>query len=255
MRLFDHRADGSVRPLIFLLALCFLGAGSSYAQRYFSIEEVSRTVHDKKSTVVDKGIYYTRGGSLNIKWNAGGLTYYSLTSPFGFTDMYYPGTNEKMTLDAQMFNSRDELLYLFAEGGSEDLGMSRSGYVLKSSRKDGSYTVRRYEPARAGGMCAWVELALDESFRPVYCAYFNKKGGLITKTYLSHYTSVQGFSFPMRVTEISYLKDKNDSTVRLDVYRNLRIDEIDDMHVYHIPPGAVSVDIKEGLKALKKQSK
>ena len=249
------RAGGFARPLIFLLSLAISGATPCLAQKYFSVDLESKTVRDKKMNIVRKNIYYTRGGYLNMKWSAGGASYYSVSSPFGFTQLYYPSTNEAVTLDPQMFKPSDELLCIFADGYGEDLGMSRSGFLLKTSRKDGDNTVRTYEPAKAGSVCTRVELVLDKEGLPVYCAYFNKKGKMLTKTYLSRYTSVKGFAFPTRVTEISWFMEKNDSTVRLDLYNNLEVDVPDAMHTYNVPPGAKTVDMKEGLKAASKKKK
>ena len=243
--------------IVFLALALLLPAVSMpmYAQRLFHADVSSKTVSKGKMQAADKEIYYTKGGNLTIRWNRGLATYYTLSTPFGFTDIYYPASKESMTLDPQMFKMQDELLYVFAEGGAEDMGLGREDFVLKSSKKDGSFTVRRYEPRKGGGMCAWVELVSGADFLPVYVAYYNKKGKIITKTYLSGYTSVKGFAFPMRVTEISYLGEKKDSTVRLDIYRNLEVDVPNELFGFHIPSDAVPVDFKEGLKAAGKKAK
>lgn len=241
----------TVLRIVLAVALCLSGAAPAAAQRLFHADVQSKTVKDGKMKVSDKEIWYTRGGNLNIRWNAGLNTYYTVTSPFGFTDIYYPGTNESMTLDPQMFKAQDELLWLFAEGGIGDLGLEREGFVLKSSKKDGQHTVRRYEPRKSGGVCTRVELVLDKNRLPVYCAYYGKKGRILTKTYLSNYTSEKGFAFPMRVTEITFFMEKNDSTVKLDLYRNLEVDVPGEMYGFHVPSDAKVVDMKEGLKAFK----
>lgn len=250
-----NRAVGTGRLFLILSVLCFLSAAPSRAQRFYHVDAESKTVKDGKMKVATKHIYYSKGGDLTIKWQSGGQSYYSITSPFGFSQFYYPSTNEVMPLEPDMMKASDELLYLFAEGGAEDMGLSREGFYLKSSKKDGDYTVRRFQPRKAGGMCAWVEIAYNSDSLPVFCAYYNKKGGIITKTYFSNYKIEKGFPFPMRVTEISYLKEKTDSTVRLDIYKNLEIDVRADDHYFRIPQGAVSVSMKDGLKAYSKQRK
>ena len=255
MLIFNHRAIDSVRPLFFLFALILAGTTPLRAQKLYHADQESKTVFQKKMRAVRKSLYYTKGGNLNIRWNAGLETYYSTTSPFGFTTFYYPASNEKVSVDPEIFSARDELLYVFAQGGGEDLGLTREGFVLKSSKRDGEYIVRTYEPSKPGSMCARAELALNGDYLPVFCAYYDKKGRVITKTYLSKYTSVGGFAFPTRVTEVSWLKEKADSTVRLDIYSNLQVDVQDPMHVYQIPPDAVSVDMHEGLKSLSKSAK
>ena len=244
------------RLIVFLsLALALVSAGTASAQRLFHVEEQTKTVSGGKMRAADKALWYTRGGNLIIRWTQSFNTYYTISTPFGFTDLYYPASNESTTLDRQMFNSADELLYVFAEGGAEDLGLAKQDFALKSSKKDGPYTVRRYEPRKSGAMCAWAELVLDADALPVQCSYFNKKGKVITKTYFSKYTTVKGFAFPMRVTEISYLLEKNDSTVRLDLYKNLQVDVPDEMYGFHVPSDAKVVDMKAGLKAMKKSAK
>ena len=253
MAVFFHRAINFGRPLIYLLLLCVTGAGSASAQRLYSVSVESVTVHDGKKTVLNKDIFYRRDGNLNIRYApAGSKEYYSTTSTFGFTTVYYPTTNESVTLAPEMFAADDELLYLFATGGGEDLGMGRFGFVPKSTKKDGDFTVRRYEPREKAGTCAWVELVYGKDWLPVYCAYYDKKGKVITKTYLSDYTSQKGFFFPRRVTEVTFFMEKNDSTVRRDIYRSLKLDEPDEMFDFHIPSGAKPVDLQEGLKSLSK---
>lgn len=244
-----NRAVGTGRPFIILLAL-LLAALPLDAQRLFHVDVESKVVHQGSMRKVNKSIYYSKGGNLNILWKPGDLSFYSTTSPFGFTTCYYPATNQSVTLDPNMFKPADELLYLFAEGGIEDMGLNRAGFLLKSSKKDGEFTVRRYEPRTSGGMCAWVEVAYNKDFLPVYCAYFNKRGKIITKTYLSNYSSTKGFTFPMRVTEISYFREKNDSTVQLDIYKNLEVDVLNELHSYRIPADAVPTSLKDNLKSI-----
>lgn len=253
MRHPDNRAIKCGRPLIFLLLLCSLGGSPLYAQRLFSVSVESKTVHDGKMSRIDKDIYYRKDGNLNIRYKSPSAEeYYSTTSPFGFTSFYYPATKETVSIGRDMFRADDELLYLFASGAGEDLGLTRFGFFQKSSSKDGKFTVKRYEPREKGGKCARVELVLDENYLPVYCAYYDKKGRIITKTYLSGYTATKDFVFPHRVTEISYLLERKDSTVRLDIYSKLSLDETDEMFDFHIPSDAVVVDMKEGQKAFAK---
>ena len=248
MRVTSNWAVGTGRPFLIFLALLLGVSAPSYAQKYYRVDVESKVLHKGTVKVMDKEIYYSRGGNLNILWSQGPQTFYSTSSRFGFTTCYYPSTNQSVTLDPNMFNPVDELLYVFAEGGIEDMGLSRQGFILKTTKKDGDFIVRRFEPRASGSMCAWVEIAYDTDFRPVYCAYFNKKGKAITKTYLSNYKTEKGFTFPMRVTEISYMMEKKDSTVKLDLYKNLEIDVQRDLHVFQVPSDAVPTDLKDNLK-------
>lgn len=251
-----HRAIISGRPFIYLFLLFQLGAGSAFAQRLYSVSVESVTVRDGRKSVLNKDIFYRRDGNLNIRYApVGSREYYSTTSAFGFTTVYYPSTNESVTLAPEMFTADDELLYLFATGAGEDLGMARFGFALKSTRKDGDFTVRRYEPREKSGTCAWVELVFGKDWLPVYCAYYDRKGRVLTKTYLSDYSSQRGFFFPGRVTEVTFLMEKKDSTVRRDIYSGLKLDVPDEMFDFHVPSGAKPVDLQEGLKSLSKSAR
>ena len=245
------RKKAVVTGRLFLLLL-LLSPLPVRAQRLFRVDVESKTVHKGSMKVYKKEIFYTKGGNLNILWKVGDHSYYSTTSQMGFTSLYYPSANQSVALDPNMFKAADELLYLFAEGGIEDMGLIRAGFVHKSTKKDGDYTVRRYEPRAQGTMCAWVEVAYNKDFLPVYCAYFNKKGKIITKTYLSNYKSLRSFTFPMRVTEITYLMEKNDSTVRLDIYSNLELDVPRETHTFRIPSNAIPTDLKDNLPSIAK---
>ena len=252
----SKRAVGTGRLFFILTVLCLLGTAEVRAQRFFHVDAESKSVKDGKKKVVEKSIYYVKGGNLNILWKAGGMSYYSVSSQFGLSSLYFPAKNETITLEPDMMKASDELLFLFAENGPEDMGLSREGYFLRSTRKEGDHIIRRFEPRETKPMCARVEIVYNAGdFLPVYCAYFDKKGNVITKTYLSNYKVEKGFAFPMRVTEISYLKEKNDSTVRLDIYRNLEIDVRSDEHYFRIPADATPVDLKTGLKSYLQQQK
>jgi hypothetical protein len=251
----SNRAVGTGRLFFIFAGLLMLGSLDLQAQRFFHVDVETKTVAKGKMRKTDKKIYYTKGGDLNILWETNGTSYYSTTSAFGFSQFYYPATNEVVSLAPDMMKASDELLFQFAEFGPDDLGLSREGFFPKSTKKDGDYIVRTFEPRSSEAVCARVEIAYNSDYLPIYCAYFDKKGKIITKTYLSNYKVEKGFAFPMRVTEISYLKEKNDSTVRLDLYRNLEIDHRTDGHIFRVPSDAKPVDLKSGLKSMVKGKK
>lgn len=252
MKGFNLRAINFGRPLIFLLLLCLNSSLPAFGQRQFSVSVESKTLNKGKASVVNKDLFYRVDGNLTARYNAHGEEYYTLSSAFGFTSVYYPASKETTTLPVELYKPEDELLYLFANGSGEDLGMKRFGFELKRTKKDGNHIVRRYEPKEKGSKTAWVELVLDQQYLPVYCAYYDKKGKLITKTYLSGYTQAGAFVFPLRVTEITYMAEKNDSTIRLDIYKNLQVDTPNEMFNFHIPSDAKIVDLKEALKSFSK---
>lgn len=236
---YSNRAARKGRPFIFLTALCMLlvNTGVCNAQRLVSADVQTSQVTAGKKSVVSKSIFCRNDGSFVSHYKSGGREFYIVSSRLGVTKVYVPSTNEAMTDTQGMFSPKDELLYIFTTGGSQDLGLSEYGFRLKDTKKDGSYIVRNYVATKSGSKCERVEIAYKE-FLPVYAAYYDKKDKVITKTYFSQYSKTGTFAFPMRVTEVTYGKEKNDSTVKLDVYSNLKVDVDDPMFHYDVPSTA-----------------
>lgn len=176
---------------------------------------------------------------------------YFLVSRLGVVRMYSPMTNEVINDVQGMMSAEDELLYLFANGKGNDLGLSEYEYVISSSTREGEYLKRVFTAKSNASKCAKVEIAY-KNFLPICAIYYDKKGNVITKTYLSNYEMTGNFTFPKRVTEVTYFMEKGDSTVRLDLYSNIRVNQPDPMFDFEIPSDAKVLDMKDLTKELKK---
>lgn len=234
-----NRAALKGRPFIFItLLLAFLSnAGICSAQRLVSADVQSSQVTAGRKTVVSKSVFCRNDGTFVSHYKSNGREFYIVSSRLGVTRVYAPATNEAMTDTQGLFSPKDELLYIFTTGGSQDLGLSEYGFRLKSTAKDGDYIVRNYVATKSGSKCERVEIAYKD-YLPVFAAYYDKKDKVITKTYFSQYGRTGTFAFPMRVTEVTYGREKNDSTVKLDVYTNLKVDVDDPMFHYEVPSTA-----------------
>lgn len=235
----SNRAALSGRPLFLLAVLCMLqlSAGVCSAQRLVRADVQTTQVTAGKKTVVNKNVFCRNDGTFVSHYKSSGGEFYIVSSRLGVTKVYAPATNEAMADTQGLFSPKDELLYIFTTGGSQDLGLSEYGFRLKDTKKDGAYIVRNYVATKSGSKCERVEIAYKE-FLPVFAAYYDKKDKVITKTYFSQYSKSGTFAFPMRVTEVTYGKEKNDSTVKLDVYSNLKVDVDDPMFHYDVPSTA-----------------
>lgn len=239
------RAARKGRPFDYLAILCLLllNTGISNAQRLVSADVQTNQVTAGKKSVVNKNLFCRNDGSFVSHYKSVGGEFYIVGSRLGVTRVYVPQSNEVMTDTQGLFSPKDELLYVFTTGGTQDLGLSEYGFRLKDTRKDDGYIVRNYVATKSGSKCERVEIAYKD-FLPVFAAYYDKKDKVITKTYFSQYAKKGTFAFPMRVTEVTYGKEKNDSTVKLDIYSNLKVDVDDPMFHYDVPSDAKTVDYR-----------
>lgn len=242
------------RPLFFLFCILFPGSGVASAQRYVSASVESKSLSAGRKSVMNKDICCSPDGSLTVHSQAQGTDLWYFTSRLGSTRIYSPQTNEVINDVQGIMDAKDELLYLFANGMGEDLGISKFDFVISDSKKEDGYVKRTFTAKQSSSKCAKAEI-IYKNFLPICAIYYDKKGNVLTKTYLSDYAMMGSLAFPKRVTEITYFMEKNDSTVRLDIYSDIKVGAQDPKFRIEVPSDAKTVDLKEFQKQLKKASK
>ena len=230
-----------------LIALStFLIAISAAAQRRVAAEVEVKTVYAGKVTTVKNRSYCSSSGKLVQVFDSP-YTYYTVTNPDGEFKMYIPGRKEVYSSRKEDFSDRDDLLYLFLSGHADDMGLSQYGYKLNSTvREDGGILKRTYVPAAPGKGASKVELVL-ENFLPIYIAYYNSGGAVVSRTYLSSYAKLRTLALPCRVTSVNYTS-KKDSTIVRTVYSNIRTDGNDPMFDFTVPKDAKPVSMAPKVK-------
>lgn len=217
-------------PFLFIISI------SASAQRNVAAEMEVKTLYGGKVTTVASKVYCTSSGRLVQVFDTPSR-YYTVTNPDGEFKLYIPGTNEVYSDRKEDFSDRDDLLYLFLSGHSSDMGLSLYGYKLSGTvREDGGILKRTYIPAVKGKGVAKVELVL-ENYLPIYLAYYNEGGSVVSRTYLSSYKRFSSLMLPLRVTSVQYTA-KKDSTLVRTVYSNVRTDSKDPMFDFKVPADA-----------------
>ena len=79
-----------------------------------------------------------------------------------------------------------------------------------------------------------------ENYLPIYLAYYDSAGSVVSRTYLSSYSRFSNLMLPLRVTSVQYMAKKDSSLVRT-VYSNVRIDGNDPMFDFKVPADAKPV--------------
>lgn len=125
------------------------------------------------------------------------------------------------------------------------MGLGLYGYKLSAtSVEDGGVVKRTYTPSVPGKGVSKVEL-VQENRLPIYLAYYNAGGAVVSKTYLSSYTRFSNLMLPLRVTSVQFT-NKKDSTLVRTIYSDVQVDGQDPMFDFKVPADAKPV------KSLKK---
>ena len=199
--------------------------------------EIKKLLDGKVTTVTKREFCKSDGRLVTVFFSP--TRYMMVTNLDGEMVMYSPATKEAFRDRADEHSSNENLLFLFLTGKSADLGLSSLGYALYSSTMDeDGYLKRTYTTSRKGAVPK-VEIVLKD-FLPVYVAYMDYSGNVVSKTYFSGYDLQSRFVFPSRVTAIDYLKDK-DSTVTRTLYSNIKVNSDEPEFSFEVPDDATSV--------------
>ena len=212
---------------------------SASAQRRVSADMEVKTLYGGKVTTVTSKVFCTSTGQM-VQVFQSPSPYYTITNPSGEFKLYVPSTNEVYSERKEDFSDRDDQLYLFLSGRSDDMGLGLYGYKLSStSKEEGGLLKRTYLPMSPGKGVSKVELVL-ENYLPIYLAYYDSAGSVVSRTYLSSYSRFSNLMLPLRVTSVQYMAKKDSSLVRT-VYSNVRIDGNDPMFDFKVPADAKPV--------------
>lgn len=219
-----------------LSAACLLlSYSAAFSQKRVSADIEVKQVVGKQVVTITKSVYCSNNGRLVI-WVHTPQEYYIVTNALGETALYMPRTNEVMTDRSGAMNSSQEPLSVFLMGRVDDLGVGLEGYALTStSFEDG--VIKKTFTSNKSQDAPTVEIVYDKNYLPIYSAFLNPSGQVLTKKYLAHYSFQPRFVFPERITDITYGSGK-DSTIVRNIYTNIKVDSSDPMFDFEIPSDA-----------------
>lgn len=219
--------------------LLVLSALFAQAQKRVSVDAEIKSLADGKVTTVTRRIHCQRDGRL-VTVTFTPVKSYLVQNLKGEARFYAPSSNEVYSVMDSKLSSQNNLLYIFLSGHTDDLGLIALGYNLKTSQIDNEgYLKRTYISARED-LYPSVELVL-KNYLPIYVEYKDTAGNPLGKTYLSDYDTNSSFVFPKRVTEISYIREKHDSTITRTIYSVPDLSGKDKDFDFQIPQGAKPV--------------
>lgn len=224
--------------LLFLPILCF-------GQRRASADVEIKTVSGNNVTTVTKSVYCSNNGRLVAFFHTP-LEYILDTNILGESKLYFPASNGVFVDSSGAFSSVDELLLIFLNGRLDDLGLSLSGYKLKSTEILEEGMMKKTFVGLRPELPPVCEIVYKD-YLPIYSASLTEDGHPMVKVYYSKYENLGYLPFPHRSTQIIFNSPK-DSTIVRSIYSNVQLDGSDPMFDFTVPQDAQPVDMSELLK-------
>ena len=206
-----------------------------------SADVTSQQVYNKKKLRSERQIFYTSNGKLVVHYTYP-HEYWMTTNSLGEASVYEPSVNEVTIMTDKNVSLMSEVFMLFLTPNYTDLNLTKMGFILKESKREGNRVVKTIEPTSIEDKAFSKAIVVSEGKRPLYSAFYDNGGKVVKKTYFSHYVDLPMVSFPTRVTQIAYGAN-GDSTIRKEEYKNIRTSDFpaDAPFNYTIPANAKRV--------------
>lgn len=227
------------KKLKYTFFLLLIISTTCFAQRRVSADVEVKTLKEGNVVTVTKSVYCSNNGRLVTCFHSP-IKYVMETNNMGESTFYFPEKNEVFTDNTGVAKSTDELLSIFLFGRIDDLGLSLSGYKLKSTEivEDGltKKTFSTIDP-QLPPLC---EIVYDKNYLPIYSATLTEDGHVTLKVFYSKYELVGYTPFPFRSTQIIYNSPK-DSTIVRSIYSNIEVDSDSKWFDFRVPEDAKPV--------------
>ena len=139
-------------------------------------------------------------------------------------------------------STESELLTVFSSPNYSDLGLTKLGFVLSKTERNGKDQVKTYTPTHIDDKAFKKVVVVCRDGNPIYCAFYSQSDQIIKKTYYSRYADLPILTFPTLITQISY-DNKGDSIIRREEYKNIRTKDFpkNALFDYKVPANAKRV--------------
>ncbi len=187
-----------------------------------SLSFTSKILENKKYITVEGEVYFKK---------LGGILTTHLTKPFenvtivnanGDMKIYDVLDNTVVQSSSALTSSESSYFWYFLNGYYNDLGFSKTGYVIKDTKVDGGVFITNWVLKQGiTSPILKIEMVHEKSL-PIYLEFIGPKNKTLGKIFFSSYQKVGSINLPLKITEIAY-QDKNDSTVTSKTYFNPKV--------------------------------
>jgi hypothetical protein len=185
-----------------------------------SVTQETQVLSGGTKSIFKCDIYYNKEKDVVVTHHFYPAEFIKMSNRLGELKIYFPETNTVSVSQSQTLSTTNELLYYFINNKVADLGLTREGFKLISSIREGDLMITRWQAPASLKIVNQVKIVF-KNMLPVYAEYAGLDGHIMKKIYYSRYNSYESFSLPLRITEISF-ESRSDSTIRLSVFSNVR---------------------------------
>jgi hypothetical protein len=185
-----------------------------------SVSQETQVLRKGSKSIFKCDIFYNKEKDVVVTHHYYPTEFIKMSNRLGELKIYFPETNTVTVSQSQTLSTTNELLYYFINNKVADLGLTREGFKLVSSTREGELMITRWQAPASLKVINQVKIVFKDML-PVYAEYVGLDGYIIKKIYYSRYADYESFSLPLRITEISF-ESRSDSSIRLSVFSNVR---------------------------------
>jgi outer membrane lipoprotein-sorting protein len=207
-----------------------------------SMKLLSKSLQSGKSITTQAEVFYKVSGSVLITHITSPVEYLVVTNGKGEFKMYDVKQNTISQAQGTDFSSENSFIYDFLNGNTNDMGLKRIGFQLKSTKVEEDMVITSWiPPVELNSKMARAEV-VHENYLPIYMAFYGKKNKLLSKIFYYNYKKTGEINLPTTITEFQYMPN-GDSTITKRVYSEIKINELVDSKWfdYKIPDNAKMV--------------
>ena len=211
--------------LLFISVVCFLFAFTSFSPiEKLSMNLMSKSLQNGKSITTQAEVYYKVSGSLLITHVTSPVEFLVMTNDKGEFKMYNIKDNTVSQAQNADFSSENSFIYDFLNGNTNDMGLRKMGFQLKSTKVEDAMVITSWIPPLAmSSKISRTEL-VHENYLPIYMAFYGKKEKLLSKIFYYNYQRTGELNIPLTITEFQYLPN-GDSTITKRNYSDVKTNE------------------------------
>lgn len=202
--------------LIFLLLSLNL---KSQENDRVSVRQETQVLSNGTKSIFKCDIFYNKEVDAVVTHHFYPAEFVKMSNRFGEMKIYFPETNSVSIQRDESLSTTNELLYYFVNNKLTDLGLSKEGFKLSSTNREGEHIVTTWQAPVSLKVIIQVKIVFKD-MSPIYAEYIGIDGVIKKKIYYSNYSDFKSFRLPLRITEISF-ESKADSTIRLSVFSNV----------------------------------
>jgi len=206
--------------LIFIISF-FVLPNCISAQKQISAKRLIQKAGNGQLIKVEANVFYNLSENKIIVNNIYPQKFIMISNIIGEAKIYFQEKNQVMIEQKKIYAADSDLLYFFLTGSASDMGLDEQGYQLIDTKYEDELMITIWSPpALTNQNISQVELVL-QNYLPIYFEFKSIEDKVVNKLYFSNYKNISNNMIPMRITEISYVGEKDSIVNRLD-YSDIR---------------------------------